>query len=345
MNGQNVPVHLVGSVPLGPAANVFAALSETLGDRAPRIPDGEPGERLRWVGWTFDHTFASNSSLEVVPDPAGLPLVQVKPGHEANLAFGNIGFEDAARASYQDFRRLRDEGVVGADTRLQVAIPTVPNFMCLSVVEDARAAVEPAFERALVAEVARIAHAIPHEDLAMQFDVNAEIAFLEGAHKIYEPYFADVPEGAVERIARLVSVVPVDVQLGFHFCYGDRNHEHWAQPQDTGIVVGLINAIVDRVARPIDWVHIPVPRDRDDHAYFAPLGRLTTPDSTDLFLGLVHYTDGLDGTLRRADAAREVRPRFGIATECGFGRRPPETILDLLKLHVAAADHLSKERA
>jgi hypothetical protein len=50
-------------------------------------------------------------------------------------------------------------------------------------------------------------------------------------------------------------------------------------------------------------------------------------------------TDGLDGARRRLAAAREVVTDFGVATECGFGRRPPETVLALLDLHrdVAAA--------
>ena len=30
--------------------------------------------------------------------------------------------------------------------------------------------------------------------------------------------------------------------------------------------------------------------------------------------------------------------RFGIATECGFGRRPAETIPELLRIHAEAAD-------
>ena len=36
-------------------------------------------------------------------------------------------------------------------------------------------------------------------------------------------------------------------------------------------------------------------------------------------------------------AAQQVGPRFGIATECGMGRRPPETIPALLRLHAALA--------
>ena len=37
--------------------------------------------------------------------------------------------------------------------------------------------------------------------------------------------------------------------------------------------------------------------------------------------------------IRRLAAAKQVVTEFGIATECGFGRRPPETVPDLIDLH------------
>jgi len=77
-----------------------------------------------------------------------------------------------------------------------------------------------------------------------------------------------------------------------------------------------------------------VPVNRDDPAYFEPLAALALPSSCKLFLGLVHDTDGLEGTRRRLETAARYAPvDFGIATECGFGRRPPETIPNLLRIH------------
>jgi hypothetical protein len=51
------------------------------------------------------------------------------------------------------------------------------------------------------------------------------------------------------------------------------------------------------------------------------------------YLGLVHRTDGFDGARRRLAAAKKVVTDFGIATECGFGRRPPETVPELIELN------------
>ena len=44
-----VGVHLVGSVPLDSAEEVFRRASAALGDRLRRIPDGETGPRSDWI--------------------------------------------------------------------------------------------------------------------------------------------------------------------------------------------------------------------------------------------------------------------------------------------------------
>jgi hypothetical protein len=82
---------------------------------------------------------------------------------------------------------------------------------------------------------------------------------------------------------------------------------------------------------------MPVPRDRADDAYFAPLRNLKLKPSTQLCLGLVHHTDGVAGTRKRLAAAENVVKDFSIGTECGFGRRRPETIPELLRIHAEVA--------
>ena len=62
---------------------------------------------------------------------------------------------------------------------------------------------------------------------------------------------------------------------------------------------------------------------------------------TELYLGLVHASDGAAGTKRRMAAARKYVPEFGIATECGMARaRSEETVRTLLKIHadICASD-------
>src|SRR5215831_16708178 len=44
-------IHLVGSVPMASARNVFKQVSAALGTRIKRLPDGETGERSDWISW------------------------------------------------------------------------------------------------------------------------------------------------------------------------------------------------------------------------------------------------------------------------------------------------------
>jgi len=110
-------------------------------------------------------------------------------------------------------------------------------------------------------------------------------------------------------------------------------------PRETGVLAEIGNAILARVARPVDFLHLPVPRERDDGAYFAPLRGLTLPARTRLYLGLLHHGDAA-GDRRRIDTARAVVPSFGVATECGWGRTEPSRVEGLLASHRRAIEYL-----
>ena len=48
----------------------------------------------------------------------------------------------------------------------------------------------------------------------------------------------------------------------------------------------------------------------------------------------MHYTDGVAGARGRIAAAEKYLDDFGIATECGFGRRPShQDVRKLIQLH------------
>ncbi len=106
--------------------------------------------------------------------------------------------------------------------------------------------------------------------------------------------------------------VPADAELGLHLLsYCDPGHKHVIEPKDTKLMVDLTNALVAAIKHPIAWIHMPVPRERDDVAYFAPLKGLKLGHGTELYLGLVHLTDGIDGARRRLAAAKQVVGDFG----------------------------------
>ena len=91
---------------------------------------------------------------------------------------------------------------------------------------------------------------------------------------------------------------------------------------------------------------MPVPINRDDDAFYAPLEGLKLPPGTELYLGLVHTQDGVEGTHRRIATAEKFVREFGIASECGVSRgRTVDVALDFLRLYAAAAQDSSSAAA
>ena len=124
------------------------------------------------------------------------------------------------------------------------------------------------------------------------------------------------PKEHIGRLIHVADLVPQPVELGFHFCYGYASRKHTIEPRDTGLLVSIANALAGDASRPLDFLHMPVPRDRDDEAFFRPLSDLRLDSATELYLGLIHWTDGLDGALRRMSAASK-----GCVANSGKGRR------------------------
>ena len=349
MTQGRTDVLLVGSMPLPDAESVFRCVADTLGRRAPRIPDGETGARLRWIEWqapVFDqHPMFEQTDEGLAADwrnKSASANWKIQGWHRLrrgvkpeDLNFGELGYAREAIASYGVFADLKRRGTVHADCRFQVAIPTPYNVMDQRIAPEQRLAVEVPYERRVLAEVDAIAAAVPHGELALQWDAAHEVQNLAGGRP---HWFPDPERGIIDRLVRLGNHLPPDVELGFHFCYGSFAQKHFIEPTDTALMVRLANAVSARISRPIGWYHMPVPRERSDDAYFAPLKDLRLRAQTRMYLGLIHLDDGVPGAQRRMQAARRSLADFGVATECGFGRRDAETVLPLLKLHADVAD-------
>ena len=333
-------VLLVGSVPLRSSEDVFREVSTRIGPLLKRVPDGETGDRSAWTAWQGNVIEHAEGVVQAgVRDVHGIPYptYALKPGLSAqDIKFGDLGYANAAIASYQDFVRLRSFGL-NRPARFQVSLPTP-----LAVVQaffwgsPALPDICQVYETALLGEVDRILAAVPNDDLGLQWDIAVEF------HRIWEKPESELArqfptDVLIETIARLSDHIPDAVELGWHFCYGDAGHKHFVEPRDTRLMVDIANKLTRATKRTANWLHLPVPRDRSDAAYFAPLAALQLSPETELYLGLIHLTDGLEGTRRRMSAADAVITGYGIATECGFGRRPPETILALLDLYQATA--------
>jgi hypothetical protein len=102
-------------------------------------------------------------------------------------------------------------------------------------------------------------------------------------------------------------------------------------------LVQIVNAIEEGVARPVQYFHLPVPKERTDEAYFRPLRGLDLRAGTELYLGLIHANDAAGDAARLALARRYARVD-GVATECGMGRGDPARLTALLAAHVAVVE-------
>jgi hypothetical protein len=336
-------VHLVGSVPLSTAEEVFRTASAILGKRLRRIPDGETGIRSGWIGWQFQ-LFASNPMFEVIAPTPNLyiPRPRLKlgsPRRSATITFEQLGYADAALDSYRLFAQLKQDGVIPTQYRFQVCLPTPLAPVSAFVVPEDQAEVELAYEAAMLTELDRITSTIPQDELAIQWDTAVEFAILEG---MVPTFLTDSKAEILKRLLRLGNRVPVPAEMGYHLCYGDAGHKHFKEPEDTGKLVEVANAIGAAIRRPLNWIHLPVPRNRSDGAYYAPLTNMHLLPETELYLGVVHFTDGVQGTLERIKVAQQFVSDFGVATECGFGRRPPDTIPALLQIHRQVAEPVSR---
>jgi SAM-dependent methyltransferase len=319
---------------------VFRRTAEALGDRLRRLPDGEPGPRSDWILWQYP-VFSALPQFEVGPPGSdtyrSLPKLRLREGERAeDIVLGNLGFADAAISSFAIFAKLKRDGVIPAHVRFQVSLPTPLAPVSAFIDPEHQAQVEPIYEAQVLRELDEIFAAVPHDQLALQWDTRLEFAILEG---ITAAWFAGTRAGVLERLLRVSRGVPADVELGFHLCYGDDYHGHFFVPDDARKLAEVANALATALYRPLNWIHMPVPAQAEDE-YFQPLQELRLDPDTELYLGVLHPQDGKVGARRRINCASRYVQGFGVATDCGWGRGGSAAVDELLELHRATCHRL-----
>jgi SAM-dependent methyltransferase len=333
-------VLLVGSVPLRSAEEVFQVMAAELGDRVRQIPDGETGPRSDWIVWQYP-VLSSRPEFEVCPPGATshrkLPRLRIRDGESIDtLRFDDLGYAQAALSSFNVFARRKRDGQLPSHCRFQVSLPTPLAPIAAFIAPEDQAAIEPLYEARILHELTTIFEAIPHDQLAIQWDTNFEFAMLDG---VMPTWFEDPRSSIVERLVRLGRTIPADVQLGYHFCHGHEQH-HRERPYDAQALVDIANALSLSLGRSLDWVHLPVQGGRVDLAFFETLGQLALRPETSLYLGLLHPADGLAGAKARVVAAQRFVHDFGVATDCGWSRHRPQEVEPLIELHRATSTAL-----
>src|SRR4029453_18929499 len=95
-------------------------------------PDGEPGPRAAWVGYERERLVRPHPDVETVAvteSPTGIPrhayetpIFRIREG-VTELHWDSWPRVDDAIASYEQFRALREMGVIPAGLRFQVGLP------------------------------------------------------------------------------------------------------------------------------------------------------------------------------------------------------------------------------
>jgi len=341
---------LVGSVPCDTAEEVFTTFGSGLGSHLAAMPDGEVGPRQHWISKVHYQVMAGHPEFEILRRPAyengserlnprgpgDSWLFKVMEGVD-RVSFGDpgwrLGYARDALNSYFVFRTLREKGVLSADLRFQVSIPSVNSVIAPRVFPTPGDLdrIKPGYLDAVHAELQTIVGNIPAEDLAIQWDCATELMDGYGALEGFDP------ETAIERnmaqFQEMCPSIPEMAGLGFHLCFGTLGGWPRFAPDDLSGAVKMANAFIEHAGRRVDWVHIPV-LDRSDEAFFAPLADLR-PGGTKIYLGMVH---NMTGFTDRLAAARKFLPEFGLGAFCGFGREAPETLPTILSDHLKAAE-------
>jgi hypothetical protein len=303
------------------------------------LPDGQQ------YGWMPGEGFAKTRGLvrgndDPIQKTAIMETLRPQSGFQADdVLFERLQYAPAAIENYALFSKLREEGKIEPGVRYQMSIPT-PFTMCICFDWDVVRELWPVLERRLLDNVAELEREIPHDDLAISWDVVAEFMLMVGQDARDSYSFEELVAGT----ARLIDAVPTDVEAGLHFCYGGHNSNgnieylserdrRWLTPAvrpltDTELMARTFTAIDRGTARDINWVHMPVPRHQDEYEYFAPLQDLSLGDETDLYLGLIHLEDGVEGTRKKLDSASRTQLDFGVAAACGLGNPAYEPLTD-----------------
>ncbi len=184
-------VHFVGSIPLPDTETVFRTLSAAAGPHLTRLPDGGTGIRKSWIRFLQD-VLAQHPAIE----PADVPPFRFvqwdgKVVREIPRLRDQTRRQGRRRRIQNRVRRHGDQFLGGVRTdakgRHDPGRCEVPGLFAdpdRAHLQQHRAGRSPsrveAFNRTFAGEVAKIPGAVPHDKLAIQWDVCQEVLAWEG---------------------------------------------------------------------------------------------------------------------------------------------------------------------
>ena len=335
-------VHFNGSVNLADAETVMREISERIPAGVRRMTDGETGERGYWILFQiqkflkmpeFEPVGAAEQAYETEDDAPAMPQIKLREGASADtIEWPDLGYATEYGKSFEIFDRLQQDGTIADGVRFQLQYPTPIASTSVVFVPEDMEAVTGSYEPALFADLGKALAALPHDRIAVQWDVAVEFGLLEGAYGPAWPLEQIVP-GLVRASIRCPPTSPpactsatattaTSTSGTRSRCRCRWTSSTRSSPRPHGRSTSS---------------SFTVPQSRDDADYFAPLANLNAPD-TELYLALVPYhpAEQAEGTtetqIAHIDSVLDGRA-WGICTECGMGRADREDVPTLLDLH------------
>jgi hypothetical protein len=319
--------HLVGSIPGDSPEEAMRLGMRYLGPGLHSLPDGETGERSRWIVNIIE-SFRDHPDLELVKDGDwsgydSRPVYRIKKGHQLRPESLDFGLVATFDAGYPVFERVRQESG-RPDLSFQVGVPGDFDMALFTLGPLGAFTKRRPFTEATVREIEAI-HAKAGDDVVFQIEVPAELVFVAQMPAPIQPLMANLMARPITGLARRS---PAGARFGIHLCLGDLNNKALGRMRDATPLVLLTNAIVSRwpEGRALEYVHVPLAAGDEppslDPSFYAPLSRLRLPDRVRLIAGIVH--EGRTEEEERRILAM-VDERIGrqadVAAACGLGRR------------------------
>ena len=279
----------------------------------------EPGSVSNPLHWPDARQGLSPAALFSPHDSAVVRRLRRCPPAASNgHRLASVAMAEAlVAAALDDFRQFwlaRLEGRIQPDLRYTVALPTAYTLLCAAGQGEDMAQLA-VYEMRVVAALQSLLATVPPEHLAIQWDAPAEM-------RVWETRGRDLtaPRGLPERLLQsfvtLWEAVPASADIGLHLCHLPAGAMGSVNPTHIGQAVRLVGAVIASTERQPQFVHLPVPPERDDTAYFEALINLALWPSLEVHLGLVHESDTPEDVAARLSAAREVLPYAAASADC-----------------------------
>jgi hypothetical protein len=345
--------HLVGALPGDTPQDALELAYSTVGPHLRSVPDGETGERRKWVIAVFDMmrrhpdvavakdyggTYDTTADDRHVDPAAGggnwsdfdhIPRLKLKrPWRRPRPEFIDAGILSSFLAGYPAFREARERAGTPAQV-FQIGAPgDFDMAVCCFGPEVVLA--KRSFTDAIAREITDVRRRAG-DDVVFQLEIPWQLYPVSAVPERLRPavagYFA-------RGMARLVRRCPPGTRFGIHLCLGDMHHRSVVKLVDLEPVVLLANRIAEKwpARYPLEFMHLPFAAGEDpppvEDAFYEPLRRLRLAGGTRVIAGFVHERRSLDeqaALLRRLDGL--VGRPVDVSNSCGLGRLPYDDAL------------------